>query len=169
MPRGYQPIENTGGSVGGTASDITLDPIAGVSGPNVQNALGSIADKFTQKFIAEEAVTKFYALSKGSAVNKAILSSNNDQRTDFIGFALENATIDQQITVQDEGEIVNPAWSALGAIRGQKAWLSPTLGAITNTLPPVGSRLIYIGIFKNSTTIEIADMTESRDFGIRKK
>lgn len=169
MPRGYQSPQNDNNSAAGTAADITLAPIAGITGHNVQNAIGSIADKFTEKFIVEEAVSNFYALAKGSTANKLILAANDDQRYDFIGFALSSATIGQQITVQDGGEIVNPAWSALGATRGQKAWLSATLGAITNVLPPVGSRLIYIGIFKNATTIEIADVTERRDFGIRQK
>lgn len=170
MPRGYQLPQNQNSSSSGLASDISVSQIDGVAGSNVQTALGSFANKFTQVYTAEEAVSNFYALARGSADNKIVIASNNDpQRYDFIGFALGSATIGQQITVQDGGEIVNPAWSALNATRGQKAWLSATLGVITNELPPVGSRLIYIGIFKNATTIEIADVTERRDFGVRQK
>ena len=169
--RGYE-IKNTGGGTGGasTSTDVTMtSPVLGADGANVQLVIQSLVDNFTQSYVTLEAITKYAATALDSTTGKIVLAANDNlDKINFVGFALANAASNLPIKVQDANEITNTSWISLGAVKGDKAWLDSIPGQITNVLPPIGARLIYCGIFKNATTIEITDLSERRDFGFRK-
>lgn len=170
--RAYE-IKNTGGGGGtggaSTSTDVTMtSPVLGADGANVQLVIQSLADNFTQTYVAAETITKYSATAL-DATGKIILAANNNlEKINFTGFSLANATANSTVKIQDAAELVNLGWISLGAVKGDKAWLDSIPGQITNVLPPIGARLIYCGIFKNATTIKITDLSERRDLGFRK-
>lgn len=144
------PPADGGGGGGGAASDITLAPIVGVSGSNVQTGMQSLASEFTDSKISDDVITSFQAvyLEADGKVKRA--SASSLATANVFGISLQSGVVNANLVIQTDQEVNNPGWNWDVT---KSIWLDTTLGGLTQTRPTTsGTQLCYLGMPTSPTS-----------------
>lgn len=139
-----------GGGGGGAAVDVTLAPIVGVSGSNVQTGMQSLASEFTDSKISDDVITSFQAvyLATDGKIKRA--SASSLATANVFGIALQSGVSGAIIVVQNAQEVTNSGWNW---DVNRSIWLDTNLGGLTQTRPTAaGTQLCYLGMPTSSTS-----------------